>query len=59
MNIENCYYVINPSKNLPNLEKLFETISTIPSVKNWKGVLNTEPSTDQFLNGLQNNDLFV
>ncbi|XP_034255981.1 separin isoform X2 [Thrips palmi] len=59
INTKNCFYVINPAKNLPNLEKLFETMSTWPVAQNWKGVYNTAPTSEQFLSGLQDNDLFV
>lgn len=59
VNTENCYYIINPSDNLPSLDKLFETISAVPVVSNWKGVHKTVPTSHQFLSGVQDHDLFV
>lgn len=59
INLERGYYLINPSKNLPGLENLFQSISSIPQVKKWKGVKNTQPPANEMLSELQQSDVFV
>lgn len=59
VDVQNCYYVINPANNLPQLEVLFKSISSSPAAQSWKGVFNVPPSKEEFLTGLQENDLFV
>lgn len=56
---DKCFYIINPSKDLPQLEKVFTSISSISCVQKWKGVVNKIPTPEEVLKGLQENDMFL
>ncbi|CAG8819271.1 8283_t:CDS:2, partial [Dentiscutata erythropus] len=51
-----CYYVLNPSQDLKNTQKEFETF--VKSFQNWDGVIGHSPSEQEIKNGLSNQDLY-
>ncbi|RHZ83649.1 hypothetical protein Glove_89g107 [Diversispora epigaea] len=57
VNKNNCYYVLNPSQDLKNTQKEFETF--VKSFQNWDGVIGHSPFEQEIKNGLSNQDLYI
>lgn len=59
INVAKGFYVVNPTKDLPQLNALFKAISENSSVQKWEGILEAIPKSEEFLKGLQENDVFL
>ncbi|KAI0999160.1 Separin [Podosphaera aphanis] len=53
----NGSYILNPSNDLKNTLATFQ--KPLESLDSWKGVVNREPSEEEFKNFLQDSDLFL
>lgn len=54
---KDTYYVIDPSNNLPNTEAFFKT--PIKSIKEWNGVIGTQPEGKQLMANLESADIYL
>ncbi|CAI5757796.1 unnamed protein product [Candida verbasci] len=55
-NFSNVYYLLNPSGDLKNSENRFKDIF---QQSNWHGKISEKPTEYEFLNNLQNCDMFI
>ncbi|KAF6020758.1 ESPL1 [Bugula neritina] len=54
---ENTYYILNPDNNLPATESLFKPILT--RRETWDGIISTQPTAEQYKQGLSKHSLFL